>query len=216
MRAPDESSIARDAEAPFDSHPAHGADDPGPAQLHRLRAFGAPRPGLALDAVERLADDDLAEHDPRPAASVARPMPAPRSRSEPVPDVAGARPAGGEGRRRPEARPEAGDAPDAERPSDDGGPGRATCTSPQLRRFIKSRAYVPMHELRRRFAIAGEDDDVCGVDLGSGRIYVGLPPAEGRLLGDLLRNGEVGYELSMDPETPVVVGVYAMRPVTRS
>jgi hypothetical protein len=57
---------------------------------------------------------------------------------------------------------------------------------------------------------------VCGVDLGSGRIYVGLPPAEGRLLGDLLRNGEVGFELSKDPETPVVVGVYAMRPVTRS
>ncbi len=73
-----------------------------------------------------------------------------------------------------------------------------------------------MHELRRRFAIIGEDDDVCGVDVGSGRIYVGLPPAEGRLLGDLLRNGEVGYELSMDPETPVVVGVYAMRPVTRN
>ena len=28
----------------------------------------------------------------------------------------------------------------------------AGCTAPQLRRFIKSRPYVPMHELRRRFA----------------------------------------------------------------
>jgi hypothetical protein len=89
------------------------------------------------------------------------------------------------------------------------------CTAPQLRRFIKSRAYVPMHELRRRFAIDGGDDDVTGVDLESGRIYVGLPQTEGHLLGDLLRGGEVGFELSMDPRTPIVVGVYAMRPVPR-
>lgn len=89
------------------------------------------------------------------------------------------------------------------------------CTAPQLRRFIKSRAYVPMHELRRRFAIGGGDDDVTGVDLASGRIYVGLPAQEGHLLGDLLRGGEIGFELSMDPQTPVVVGVYAMRPVPR-
>ena len=89
------------------------------------------------------------------------------------------------------------------------------CTTPQLRRFIKSRAYVPMHELRRRFAIEGGDDDVTGVDLQSGRVYVGLPSQEGHLLGDLLRAGEIGCELSMDPQTPVVVGVYAMRPVPR-
>ena len=89
------------------------------------------------------------------------------------------------------------------------------CTTPQLRRFIKSRAYVPMHELRRRFAIEGGDDDVTGIDLGSGRVFVGLPTQEGLLLGDLLRAGEVGFELSMDPQTPVVVGVYAMRPVPR-
>src|SRR4029077_2191970 len=38
--------------------------------------------------------------------------------------------------------------------------GVPACTSPPLRRFIKSRAYVPMHELRRRFAIEGQDDDV--------------------------------------------------------
>jgi hypothetical protein len=89
------------------------------------------------------------------------------------------------------------------------------CTSPQLRRFIKSRAYVPMHELRRRFGIEGADDDVTGIELGSTRIFVGLPAQESQLLGDLLRGGEVGFELSMDPQTPIVVGVYAMRPVPR-
>ena len=90
------------------------------------------------------------------------------------------------------------------------------CTAPQLRRFIKSRPYVPMHELRRRFSINGEDDDVTPVRLDPGWIYVGLPSHEGRLLGDLLRTGEIGYELSLDPRTPVVVGVYPMRPIARN
>jgi hypothetical protein len=89
------------------------------------------------------------------------------------------------------------------------------CTAPQLRRFIKSRPYVPMHELRRRFAINGDDDDVTQVVVEGSRIYVGLPDREGNLLGELLRGGEIGYELSLDPLTPVVVGVYPMRPVPR-
>jgi hypothetical protein len=90
------------------------------------------------------------------------------------------------------------------------------CTAPQLRRFIKSRPYVPMHELRRRFAIDGGDDEVTQVSIAQGHVYVGLPAREGSLLGELLRGGEIGYELSLDPRTPVVVGVYPMRPVPRS
>ena len=90
------------------------------------------------------------------------------------------------------------------------------CTAPQLRRFIKSRPYVPMHELRRRFAIDGTDDDVTQVELEGGRVYVGLPYREGSLLGELLRGGEIGYELSFDPLAPIVVGVYPMRPVPRT
>ena len=88
-------------------------------------------------------------------------------------------------------------------------------TAPQFRRFIKSRAYVPMHELRRRFGINGVEDDVTPVRLEGGMIYVGLPPREGLLLGELLRAGDVGYELSLDPCTPIVIGVYPMRPVPR-
>lgn len=96
-----------------------------------------------------------------------------------------------------------------------GGERQNGCTAPQLRRFIKSRPYVPMHELRRRFAIDGTDDDVTQVDLDGGRVYVGLPAREGSLLGELLRGGEIGYELSFDPLAPIVVGVYPMRPVPR-
>jgi hypothetical protein len=90
------------------------------------------------------------------------------------------------------------------------------CTAPQLRRFIKSRPYVPMHELRRRFGINGDDDDVTPVRLNPGWVYVGLPTYEGHLLGELLRTGEIGYELSLDPRTPIVIGVYPMRPIPRT
>lgn len=97
------------------------------------------------------------------------------------------------------------------------GPDRnSQCTAPQFRRFIKSRPYVPMHELRRRFGIDGQDDDVTPVRLDPGWVYVGLPSREGSLLGDLLRAGEIGYELSLDPRTPIVIGVYPMRPIPRS
>jgi hypothetical protein len=91
------------------------------------------------------------------------------------------------------------------------------CTAPQLRRFIKSRPYVPMHELRRRFGINGTEDDVSSIDLGDRRrVYVGLPQREGSLLGELLRGGDIGFELSLDPRTPIVIGLYPMRPVARS
>ncbi len=97
-----------------------------------------------------------------------------------------------------------------------GGPGPDHgATAPQLRRFIKSRAYVPMHELRRRFGINGDDDDVTPVELDRQLVYVGLPQREGRLVGELLKGGDIGYELSLDPIAPIVVGVYPMRPIPR-
>lgn len=115
----------------------------------------------------------------------------------------------------------ASDAGPTEHPAGNGVPGGLPpasngCTAPQLRRFIKSRPYVPMHELRRRFGINGHEDDVCAIDLGERRVFVGLPAREGSLLGELLRGGDIGYELSLDPRTPIVVGLYPMRPVART
>jgi hypothetical protein len=92
-------------------------------------------------------------------------------------------------------------------------PGR--CTAAQLRRFIKSRPYVPMHELRRRFELNGHADDVSPVSLPSGLAWVGLPRREAGFVEDLARQGEIGLELCQDPCVPIVVGVFAMRPVTR-
>jgi predicted dienelactone hydrolase len=73
-----------------------------------------------------------------------------------------------------------------------------------------------MHELRRRFAINGGEDDVTPIDLEAQRVFVGLPAREGRLLAELLRVGDIGVELSMDPIAPIVVGVFPIRPVPRS
>jgi hypothetical protein len=109
-----------------------------------------------------------------------------------------------------------GHMPHAPETGDVNGAERAGCTAPQLRRFIKSRPYVPMHELRRRFGINGAEDEVSPLPIDDARVYVGLPERECRLLGELVRGGEVGYELSLDPRTPIVVGVYPMRPVPRA
>jgi hypothetical protein len=49
-----------------------------------------------------------------------------------------------------------------------------------------------MHELRRRFGINGHEDDVCAIDLGEGRVFVGLPPRVVWLLGELLGAGHMG------------------------
>ena len=88
-------------------------------------------------------------------------------------------------------------------------------TAAQLRRFIKSRPYVPLHELRRRFELNGQADDVCPVRVPDGLVYVGLPQRESELLAELVRCGDVGLELCRDPLVPIVMGVFPMRPVVR-
>ena len=95
------------------------------------------------------------------------------------------------------------------------GPRTSTCTLAQMRRFIKSRPYVPVHELRRRFLIEGIEDEVSSVVTGQRTLYVGLPPREAQFLGELVRGGEVGCEVLLDPTSPGIVGVYPMRPVAR-
>ena len=154
---------------------------------------------------------------PPPARDAARPVTA----SQPAPTAVEASP-------RPAAPARAAEAPAVTatasvavvlEPGPAGPEGEAhrltTCTQAQLRRFIKSRPWIPMHELRRRFGIFGTDDDVTPVRVGGTTIFVGLPAAEGRMLGELLIGGDVGYELSLDPGAPIVVGVYPMRPVPR-
>lgn len=195
---------------------------------HHARQRGeAARPGGSEARPISTSDVDAPRQaDERPAAAARAPRPPQAPRVLPgeriaaaVFPVAAAAPAE-DGRDSPPTVDAAGRAEGARPASTQGhtnghAPGNG-CTAPQLRRFIKSRPYVPMHELRRRFGIAGTDDDVTQVRLEEHAIYVGLPAREGALLGELLRGGEIGCELSLDPRTPVVVGVYPMRPVPRS
>jgi len=102
-------------------------------------------------------------------------------------------------------------------PSEQIGDAHHGPTAAQLRRFIKSRAYVPLHELRRRFELNGDLDQVCKVDVtDQGCVFVGLPEREAEFIATLARDGDIGLELSQDPTAPIVVGVYPMRPVTRN
>jgi hypothetical protein len=116
--------------------------------------------------------------------------------------------------------PESTQPPELTQPPESTQPLESTQPAPtaaQLRRFIKSRPYVPMHELRRRFELNGELDDVTPVDIsGHGVVFVGLPSREAYLLGGLVRDGDVGLELSQDPTAPIVVGVFPIRPITRN
>ena len=45
-------------------------------------------------------------------------------------------------------------------PVEENGDAQRGPTAAQFRRFIKSRPYVPLHELRRRFELNGELDEV--------------------------------------------------------
>jgi hypothetical protein len=186
-------------------HPEHRGG-PRPYDPTRLGAPAAPAaPGLAGPPT---ANGGRAVPEPRPIEPAAAPVKA--AEVGPRPDPAISAIPRGVTLDRTSARAVSG-GPSAAAQERQGG-----CTTAQLRRFIKSRAYVPMHEIRRRFLIAAEDDDVSGIELETGRVFVGLPEREGQMLGELLRGGEVGYELQLDPVAPVVVGVYPMRPVTRN
>lgn len=79
-----------------------------------------------------------------------------------------------------------------------------------LRRFITSRPYVPIAELRRRFGL-DEADVVSRIEREGSVAYVGLPEREATKIGDLWARDEIGLELSVEVHAPVVVGIYPMR-----
>jgi hypothetical protein len=79
-----------------------------------------------------------------------------------------------------------------------------------LRRFITSRPYVPVAEIRRRFGL-DDPDCICSIARNGTVAFVGLPEREALKLQDLWSRDEIGVELSVEVRAPVVVGVYPMR-----
>ncbi|MEX0630358.1 MAG: hypothetical protein WEE67_08385 [Chloroflexota bacterium] len=79
-----------------------------------------------------------------------------------------------------------------------------------LRRFVCSRPYVPVAELRRRFGL-DEPDDMVRISRNGSSAYIGVPAREAAKLEELWIRDELGVELSVDVRAPVVVGVFPMR-----
>jgi len=79
-----------------------------------------------------------------------------------------------------------------------------------LRRFVCSRPYVPVAELRRRFGLE-EPDDMVRISRNGSSAFIGVPAREAAKLEELWMRDELGVELSVDVRAPVVVGVFPMR-----
>ena len=78
-----------------------------------------------------------------------------------------------------------------------------------LRRYLTSRPYIAVADIRRRFGL--EPDAMSVVVRNGTTAYIGLPEREAAKLQDLWQRDEVGVELSVEVRAPVVVGVYPMR-----
>lgn len=74
--------------------------------------------------------------------------------------------------------------------------------------FIKSRPYVLVPDIRRRFELETVDEAV-PIVAPKGRAFVALPSRAARLLEDLVKEQRVGLEMAADLNAPMVVGVYA-------
>lgn len=79
-----------------------------------------------------------------------------------------------------------------------------------LRRFITSRPYVTVAELRRRFAL-DDPDAMVHLQRNGTSAWIGLPEREATKLAELWHRDELGLELSVEVRAPVVVGIYPMR-----
>jgi hypothetical protein len=78
-----------------------------------------------------------------------------------------------------------------------------------LRRYLTSRPYIAIADIRRRFGL--EPDAMSVVSRNGTTAYVGLPEREATKLQDLWQRDEVGVQLSVEVRAPVVVGIYPMR-----
>lgn len=78
-----------------------------------------------------------------------------------------------------------------------------------LRRYLTSRPYIAVADIRRRFGL--DPDAMSAITRDGTTAYIGLPEREAAKLQDLWERDEVGLELSVEVRAPVVIGVYPMR-----
>ncbi len=78
--------------------------------------------------------------------------------------------------------------------------------------FIRSRSYVPVPELRRRFDLDGIDE-IRVIQTADGPAYVGLPERAAQFVEALTRESRLGLNLAPDLTGRIVQGIYAHEPV---
>ncbi|MEO5986563.1 MAG: hypothetical protein ABIW50_04895 [Candidatus Limnocylindria bacterium] len=78
-----------------------------------------------------------------------------------------------------------------------------------LRRYLTSRPYIAVADVRRRFGL--DPEAMSSVSRNGTTAFIGLPEREAAKIQDLWQRDEVGLELSVEVRAPVVVGVYPMR-----
>ena len=76
----------------------------------------------------------------------------------------------------------------------------------RILRYVRSRSFMPISELRRYFAI--ESDEGAVLEDERGKIYVGLPKEVGRTILTLAAEGKIGLEFSAEFDVRVLIGVY--------
>lgn len=77
--------------------------------------------------------------------------------------------------------------------------------------FIRHKSYVPISEIRRRFAI-DSDDGAFIEGANRRRVYVGLPEGTAQSIEKLWKQGKIGLELSCEFDAGVLIGVYPLNP----
>ncbi len=75
--------------------------------------------------------------------------------------------------------------------------------------FIRSRSYVTLADVRRRFGVE-MGEDVSGIRGPQGLAFVGLPSQQARILQELWCEGKIGLEFAHDIMAPSVNGVYGI------
>jgi hypothetical protein len=74
--------------------------------------------------------------------------------------------------------------------------------------FVKSRPYVLVPDIRRRFELETADEAL-PIASPNGRAFVALPQRAARILEDLVKEHRLGLEMAADLNARMVVGVYA-------
>lgn len=77
-----------------------------------------------------------------------------------------------------------------------------------LRWYIGTKSLMPIVDIRRRFGVDG--DEVTVLEDEQGKLYVGLPQPAAQALEELRQQGKIGYEVSVDFNARVLIGVYAI------